>query len=134
MEVSRELNDIIIEAFNYGKKNGDLFITAEHLLYALTFNESFIDAVKNCEGNLEGLRSNLEEYINEYVDKGNDDIPHESYSFQEVLIKASEQVIYSQRDVINLEHLVAAFYALEESYCHYYLIENGIEKLMFYIV
>ena len=128
MEVSRELNDIIIEAFNYGKKNGDLFITAEHLLYALTFNESFIDAVKNCEGNLEGLRSNLEEYINEYVDKGNDDIPHESYSFQEVLIKASEQVIYSQRDVINLEHLVAAFYALEESYCHYYLIENGIEK------
>ena len=128
MEVSRELNDIIIEAFNYGKRNGDFFITAEHLLYSLTFSQSFIDAVEHCEGNLEGLRSNLEEYINEYVDKGNDDIPQESYSFQEVLIKASEQVIYSQRDKINIEHLVSAFYDLEESYCHYYLIENGIEK------
>ena len=73
MEVSRELNDIIIEAFNYGKKNKDTFITAEHLLYALTFNESFINAVNNCEGNIEKLRSNLEEYIIEYVDEGDND-------------------------------------------------------------
>ena len=128
MEVSRELNDFIIQAFNHGKKNKDTFITAEHLLYALTFNKSFIDAVNNCDGDINSLRNNLEEYINEYVDEGSDDIPQESYSFQEVLIRASQQALYSQRDKINIEHIVAAFYDLEESYCNYYLIENGIEK------
>ena len=128
MEVSRELNDVIIQAFNHGKKNKDTFITAEHLLYALTFNKSFIDAVNNCDGDINSLRNNLEEYINEYVDEGSDDIPQESYSFQEVLIRASQQALYSQRDKINIEHIVAAFYDLEESYCNYYLIENGIEK------
>ena len=128
MEVSRELNEVIIQAFNHGKKNKDTFITAEHLLYALTFNQSFIDAVNNCDGDIDSLRNNLEEYINEYVDEGVDDIPQESYSFQEVLIRASQQALYSQRDKINIEHIVAAFYDLEESYCNYYLIENGIEK------
>lgn len=128
MEVSRELNDVIIQAFNHGKKNKDTFITAEHLLYALTFNQSFIDAVNNCDGDIDSLRNSLEEYINEYVDEGVDDIPQESYSFQEVLIRASQQALYSQRDKINIEHIVAAFYDLEESYCNYYLIENGIEK------
>ena len=128
MEVSRELNDVIIQAFNHGKKNKDTFITAEHLLYALTFNQSFIDAVNNCDGDIDRLRNSLEEYINEYVDEGVDDIPQESYSFQEVLIRASQQALYSQRDKINIEHIVAAFYDLEESYCNYYLIESGIEK------
>ena len=128
MEVSIELNDVIIRAFNHGKKNKDTFITAEHLLYALTFNERFIEAVNNCDGDIESLRNNLDEYINEYVDEGNNDIPQESYSFQEVLIRASQQALYSQRDTINIEHIVAAFYDLEESYCNYYLIESGIEK------
>ena len=128
MEVSIELNDAIIRAFNHGKKNKDTFITAEHLLHALTFNERFIEAVNNCDGDIESLRNNLDEYINEYVDEGNSDIPQESYSFQEVLIRASQQALYSQRDTINIEHIVAAFYDLEESYCNYYLIESGIEK------
>lgn len=128
MEVSRELNDVIIQAFNHGKKNKDTFITAEHLLYALTFNKRFIDAVNNCDGDIDSLRNNLEEYINEYVDEGIDDIPQESYSFQEVLIRASQQALYSQRDKINIEHIVSAFYDLEESYCNYYLIECGVEK------
>ena len=128
MEVSIELNDVIIRAFNHGKKNKDTFITAEHLLHALTFNERFIEAVNNCDGDIESLRNNLDEYINEYVDEGNNDIPQESYSFQEVLIRASQQALYSQRDTINIEHIVAAFYDLEESYCNYYLIESGIEK------
>ena len=128
MEVSIELNDAIIRAFNHGKKNKDTFITAEHLLHALTFNERFIEAVNNCDGDIESLRNNLDEYINEYVDEGNNDIPQESYSFQEVLIRASQQALYSQRDTINIEHIVAAFYDLEESYCNYYLIESGIEK------
>ena len=128
MEISKELNDIIIEAFNYGKKNKDTFITAEHLLYALTFNQSFINAVNNCGGDIDSLRNNLEEYIIEYVDEGDNDIPQESYSFQEVLIRATQQALYSQRDKVNIEHLVSAFYDLEESYCNYYLIENGIQK------
>ncbi|MBM6861623.1 AAA family ATPase, partial [Clostridium saudiense] len=84
--------------------------------------------VNNCDGDIESLRNNLDEYINEYVDEGNSDIPQESYSFQEVLIRASQQALYSQRDTINIEHIVAAFYDLEESYCNYYLIESGIEK------
>ena len=128
MELSKELNDVLIGAFNYGNKNKDTFITAEHLLYSLTFNETFISAVNNCDGDIEGLRKNLEEYINEYVDKGNGEVMQESYSFQQVLIRASQQAIFSQRNKLKIEHLVAAFYDLEESYCSYYLIENGIEK------
>ena len=41
MEITREVNNILVEAYEVAKKYNHEFVTAEHLLYAITFEERF---------------------------------------------------------------------------------------------
>ena len=128
MEMSREVNEIILKSYDFAKSNKDEFITAEHLLYGITFEDRFINALEELNYNAIDLRKKLDEYISEYIEEGNTDSPVESYSFQQAIIKASEQAIFSSKKSITMEHLISAIYDLENSYASFYLQEEGIEK------
>lgn len=129
MEVSRVVNDIIIDAFEFAKKEKHEYITPEHLLYAATFQNELIDVVEKCNGSIENLRNNLLKYLSENIYKNDEDVqPQESYGFQQVLLISSQQVIYSQKDKISIEHILSAIYDLEEGYGAYYLQLEGIDK------
>lgn len=129
MEVSRAVNDIIIDAFEFAKKEKHEYITPEHLLYASTFQKDLIDIVQNCNGNIENLRSNLFKYLNDNINKNDEGVePQESYGFQQVLLISTQQVISSQKDKISIEHILSAIYDLEESHGAYYLHLEGIYK------
>lgn len=128
MEISREVNEIILKSYDFAKSNKDEFITAEHLLYGITFEDRFINALEELNYNAIDLRKKLDEYISEYIEEGNTDSPVESYSFQQAIIKASEQAIFSSKKSIRMEHLISAIYDLENSYASFYLQEEGIEK------
>lgn len=128
MEISREVNEIILKSYDFAKSNKDEFITAEHLLYGITFEDRFINALEELNCNAIDLRKKLDEYISEYIEEGSTDSPVESYSFQQAIIKASEQAIFSSKKSITMEHLISAIYDLENSYASFYLQEEGIEK------
>ena len=128
MEISREVNEIILKSYDFAKSNKDEFITAEHLLYGITFEDRFRNALEELNYNAIDLRKKLDEYISEYIEEGNTDSPVESYSFQQAIIKASEQAIFSSKKSITMEHLISAIYDLENSYASFYLQEEGIEK------
>ena len=128
MEISREVNEIILKSYDFAKSNKDEFITAEHLLYGITFEDRFINALEELNYNAIDLRKKLDEYISEYIEEANTDSPVESYSFQQAIIKASEQAIFSSKKSITMEHLISAIYDLENSYASFYLQEEGIEK------
>ena len=128
MEISREVNEIILKSYDFAKSNKDEFITAEHLLYGITFEDRFINALEELNCNAIDLRKKLDEYISEYIEEGKTDSPVESYSFQQAIIKASEQAIFSSKKSITMEHLISAIYDLENSYASFYLQEEGIEK------
>ena len=128
MEITREVNNILVEAYEFAKKNNHEFVTAEHILYAITFQERFIEVIEELKGNVDELRSNLMEYLNNYIDKDENGNIQESYNFQQVILRASEQAIYASNNNISMEHIIAAIYELENSYAKYYLLEQGLEK------
>lgn len=135
MRVSKEVNDVIIRAFEEAKNNKHEYVTAEHLLYAALENNRVIEIITNCEGDLEGLRSDLKEYMNEHITKIENKEPQESFSFQQVILMASEHVINCGKEVIKIDNVIAAIFNLEESYACYYLQERGVNKrdLLYYI-
>ena len=135
MKITNDVNDIIIKAYKEAKDRHSEYITPEHLLYAATFNESFKDAVDECGGSIENLRYNLSTYIKTYVGTTTHGEPQESLEFQRVILTADEQVKYSGKDVIDVDHILAAFYTLEDSYALYYLQQEGIERrnLLYYM-
>lgn len=129
MEIDKILNEIIIDAFNYGRDNNHEFITPEHLLYSALKNEEFKDAIVKCGGNVENLKNKLSEYINEYISKVEDGIDiEESFGFRSIFYIATQQAQYSEKNKIGIEHLIAAMFLLEDSYAVYYLEEEGITK------
>lgn len=128
MEITREVNNILVEAYEVAKKNNHEFVTAEHILYAITFQERFITVIEELEGNVEELRSKLLDYLNSYMEKDESGKVQESYNFQQIILRASEQAIYASSKDISMEHMISAIYELDNSYAQYYLLEEGIEK------
>ena len=128
MEITREVNNILVEAYEVAKKNKHELVTVEHILYAITFQERFIEVIEELNGNVDELRSNLMEYLNNYIDKDENGNIQESYNFQQVILRASEQAIYASNNNISMEHIIAAIYDLDNSYAQYYLLEQGLEK------
>ena len=134
MKITNDVNDIIIRAYEEAKDRHSEYITPEHLLYAITFNEGFKNAAEECGGSIESLRYNLSTYIKTYVDTTQNQ-PQESIEFQKVILTADEQVRYSGKEVIDVDHILAAIYTLENSYALYYLLQEGIERrdLLYYM-
>lgn len=129
MKITNEVNSILLKAYQEAKKNNSEYITPEHLLYAATFNDDVEYAIKECGGSIENLRYNLIKYIQTYVSATRHGEPQESIEFQRVILSANEQVKYSGKEAINVDHIISAMFDLEESYARYYLEQEGITKM-----
>jgi len=134
MKVTSEVNDILVKAYEEAKEKNSEYITPEHLLYAATFDNQVKSEIEELGGDISSLRYNLKTYIKTYINVRNGE-PQESIDFQKVILKANEQVTFSQREAIDVEHIMAAIFDLEESYALYYLQQEGITKreLLFYL-
>lgn len=128
MKITNEVNSILLRAYEEAKKNNSEYITPEYLLYAATFDNNVENAITECGGNLENLRYNLIKYIQTYVSSTRHGEPQESIEFQRVILIANEQVKYSGKEVIDVDHIIAAIFELEESYAKYYLEQEEIVK------
>lgn len=134
MKITSNLNDVILRAYEEAKNRNNEYITPEHLLYAATFDERVANAIKECGGDIHSLQYNLKTYIRTYISVGNGE-PQESIEFQRVILTADEQVKYSGKEVIDVDHILAAIFTLEDSYALYYLLQEGVTKrdLLFYL-
>ncbi|SHI32333.1 ATP-dependent Clp protease ATP-binding subunit ClpA [Clostridium cavendishii DSM 21758] len=136
MIVSKDANDLIIRALDEARNNKHEYVTAEHLLYSALEDEEIQGILENLECDIDSLKKNLKNYMDNFLEKVEKQINlEESYSFQQVLLMASEHVINCGKEVIEVEHIIAAIYNLEESYALYFLEESGVNKtdLLYYL-
>lgn len=129
MEIDEILNEIVLDAFNFAKKNNHEYVTPEHLLFSALNNEIFKDAIIKCGGNIELLKTKIKEYFEMYMSKTENDVDiEESFAFRSIFYIATQQAKYSEKQKIGIEHLMAAMFLLEDSYAIYFLEEEGIKK------
>lgn len=102
------------------------YITPEHILLVMCDVSVFCDAFEACNGDIQVFKTNLEGYLEENLEKKEDIEPIESFSLQQVYIRASEQVINSGKEQIELDHLLSGIMGLPESYGVYYILEQGV--------
>jgi ATP-dependent Clp protease ATP-binding subunit ClpA len=135
MKITNEVNSILLKAYHEAKEKNSEYITPEHLLYAATFDQNVEYAIRECGGSLENLRYNLSTYIKTYIDKIGSGEPQESIEFQKVILTANEQIRYSGKDAIDVDHVLSAIFMLEESYARYYLEQEGATRreLLYYL-
>lgn len=95
MQVTKEVNEVIVAAIEYARENKHEYVTAEHILYKCTFIEKVQNAMEKCGADIENLRKNLNEYFNEYIKTTENTGIQESYSFQQVILTSGEQAMAS---------------------------------------
>lgn len=128
MNITNEVNLILLKAYKEAKGKNSEYITPEHLLYAATFDKNIESAIKECGGSLENLRYNLNTYIRTYINKIGQGDPQESIEFQQVILNANEQIRNSGKDAIDVDHIISGIFNLEDSYARYYLEQEGVTR------
>ena len=129
MDISKVVRDILLRAYTTAKNNKNEYVTPEHLLLSALEEDAFNNIIIKLNGNVDELKEDLIDYINENLEKLEEDgEPEESFGIKNVLIVATQQAAFSERNYVALEHVISAIYALKDSYAVYYLEKQGIRK------
>ena len=126
MYISKIVSELIIKAKDLAHQYKHEYLTPEHLLVIMCEINSFRKAFEACSGDVQVLKDNLKNYLEDNLEKREDIEPIESFSLQQAFIRASEQVINSGKDEIGLDHILAGIMVLPESYGVYYVLEQGV--------
>lgn len=123
--LNKELELSLNEAFAKARDKRHEFMTVEHLLLALLENPSAKEALMACGVDLEGLRTELETFINQTTplipktDETRETQP--TLSFQRVLQRAVFHVQSSGRNEVNGANVLVAIFSEQESHATYVL-------------
>ena len=128
MNISQLVGEFIVEARELALRLGHEYITPEHVIYTLCDYEIFKEVFGDCGGEIDILQRNIGSYLEEELEKLEDVEPMESFGLQQALYLASSQVLSSGKNVLEIDHLIGAIMDLPESFCVYYIMEQGVTK------
>ncbi len=131
--LNKELEASLNGAFARAREKRHEFMTVEHLLLALLENQSANEALLSCSTDLQGLATELEEFIVQTTplipaeDENRETQP--TLSFQRVLQRAVFHVQSSGRNEVTGANVLVAIFSEQESHAAYLLKKNNISRL-----
>lgn len=131
--LNKELEFTLNLAFKEAKEKRHEFMTVEHLLLSLLDNPAAGNVLQACDANLDALRHDLIEFIDEATPK----IPEGEYDretqptlgFQRVLQRAVFHVQSAGKTEVSGANVLAAIFSEQESQAVYFLRRENITRL-----
>ena len=120
MYISREVNNVIIKGKQLAIDWKHEYFTCEHLVIAMCDTDTFKEAFEISGGDTQLLKEDLTAYLEESMIKSEQE-PIESFSLQQAFIWATQQVVNSGKDQIELDHLLSGIMHQPENYSAYYI-------------
>ena len=130
--IKKELQATLNLAANEAVNRRHEFLTLEHLLLALLQDQTGIDVIINCGGELDLLRRDLEEFFKEKMDvvaRVGEHIPEQTAAFERVVDRAIMQAQASAQENIDAGNILASLFEEQHSHARYLLEKQGITKL-----
>src|ERR1700710_3024921 len=129
---SRGLEKALHQAMNLARERAHEFATLEHLLLALTDDRDTIAVLTGCDVDIEALKGDLEDFINEELDSlvvpnGQDARP--TAAFQRVIQRAVIHVQSSGKEEVTGANVLVAIFAERESHAAYFLQQQDMSRL-----
>ena len=120
--IAQELEVSLHMAFVEARQKRHEFITVEHLLLALLDNPSAAEALRASGGNIEQLRRELTQFIEEHTPtvEGTEDIDTQpTLGFQRVIQRAILHVQSSGKKEVNGANILVAIFGEKDSHAVY---------------
>ncbi|MDR3412468.1 MAG: ATP-dependent Clp protease ATP-binding subunit ClpA [Formivibrio sp.] len=130
--IAQELEVSLHMAFMEARQKRHEYITVEHLLLALADNPSASEVLRACGANLDELRRQLTEFVNEHtpiVSGSNEVETQPTIGFQRVIQRAILHVQSSGKKEVTGANVLVAIFGEKDSHAVYYLHQQGITRL-----
>jgi ATP-dependent Clp protease ATP-binding subunit ClpA len=130
--IAQELEVTLHMAFVEARQKRHEFITVEHLLLALLDNPSAAEVLRACSADIEGLRKELVEFVNEHTPtvSGAEDIDTQpTLGFQRVIQRAILHVQSSGKKEVTGANVLVAIFGEKDSHAVYFLQRRNVSRL-----
>ncbi len=135
MQLDKDSYKVFEDAVKFSVDNKYEFVTPEMLLLALCDNELFCDTFKECGGNIEQLKKDLLENIENNIEKTPDSKNAYSDGMMKVIAWAGQAALSSNNSEIKIRHLVNGIWQLDKDYAAYFMKKQGVDRLdMLYLM
>jgi ATP-dependent Clp protease ATP-binding subunit ClpA len=128
---SRSLEKALHRALSFAAERRQELATLEHLLLSLTEDKDAVNVLKACSVDIEELREDLRDYIdNELSNLVVDGVPEAkpTASFSRVIQRAVIHVQSSGRDEVTGANVLVAIFAERESHAAFFLQEQDMTR------
>jgi ATP-dependent Clp protease ATP-binding subunit ClpA len=130
--LSKELELSLNAAFRTAYEKRHEFITVEHLLLAMLENSAAVEVLRACGGNIELLKRELEEFLDETTPRIPPGVKRETQptlGFQRVLQRAAFHVQSSGKKEVTGANVLVAIFSEQDSQAIYLLNKQDITRL-----
>ncbi len=107
------------------------YLTAEHLLYAILFEENGQQIIRRCGADLDVLKAALDAYFDEHLQSMptvRDDVPEQTISLQRILQRTVMHVQSSGKENASVGDVLAALLDEKKTFAAALLEEHGISR------
>ena len=126
------IEGLVERAVDMAAENSHEYVTLEHLLYSLLEDDDVAEVIKKCNADIPILK----EKVGLHITQDKKDIvlddpmvkPQKTQSLERVFHRAFTQVIFSGRKALEPKDLLVSIMSETESYAHYFLLSNGVDK------
>ena len=113
------------------------YLTTEHVLYALLFENAAQQILASCGGDIDGLKRDLENFFDVQLEPlpetaqiaEDDEVPHQTLALQRMLQRTVLHMQASQQAAVGVGDLLAAIMEEENSHACFILQQQGIERV-----
>jgi ATP-dependent Clp protease ATP-binding subunit ClpA len=108
------------------------FLTTEHVLYAMLFDDQGQEILRACGGDIESLREDLELYLGQHLEsleQTDEDMPEQTVGLQNVLQRTVTHMQSSGRKEIGIGDILAAILEQEDCLAAQILQAEGMSRL-----
>ena len=129
--IAQELEVSLHMAFMEARQKRHEFITVEHLLLAMLDNPSASGVLRACAANIDELRKQLTDFINEHtpVVSGDEVDTQPTLGFQRVIQRAILHVQSSGKKEVTGANVLVAIFGEKDSHAVYFLHQKGVTRL-----
>src|SRR5512137_2446453 len=129
MEVSRELNAILLAAWNEAETRSHEYLTPEHVLYASLAFDRGKGIVLGCGGDLRRLSRGLERFLKDRIPVIEGAKPVQSAGFQSVMERALVHTASAEKKTVEIDDVLVAIFDEKDSFAAHFLAREGIDRL-----
>lgn len=130
--IQRDLEIALSAAVREARQRRHEYLTLEHLLYVLCFDETTRKILKSVGCNLGKLKADLEEFLDTNVDTLSEGVgsePVQTIAFQRVMQRAIMHVRSSGKSEVDGGNVLVSIFSEPDSHAVYFLQEQGVSRL-----